>query len=54
MNHMTELEKEALDIVLNYAGEKTLWENAMEHKDLENTPEKMETKPYDYFNISTI
>ena len=49
MKCMTELEKEVVDVVLSYAAEKTLWENAMKYKSLENTPEKMESKPYDYF-----
>ena len=46
---MTELEQEVLSVVLAYASEKTLWENAMMYKNMEDTPEKMETKPYDYF-----
>lgn len=47
---MTEIEKEVLQVVLNFTDEKTLWENAMQNKKLEATPEKLNTKPYDYFN----
>ncbi|MGI6153975.1 MAG: hypothetical protein ACOYJB_09135 [Christensenellaceae bacterium] len=46
---MTEAEKEVLQVVLGFAEEKTLWENAMQYKEIEHNPEKMETKPYDYF-----
>ncbi len=42
-------EKEVLQVVLAFTSEKTLWENAMQYKKLENTPEKLETKPYEYF-----
>ena len=43
------MENEVIDLVLEFASEKTLWENAMMYRNLEKTPEKMDNKPYDYF-----
>lgn len=47
---MTQQEREVVDVVLDYAAQKTLWENAMFFSDeTKRTPEKLEKKPYDFF-----